>query len=406
MSVRPSAETIEAGGCEVVLRRVIGPDARELWALARPIGHAGDAAAQATAAYGALAEMLAREGADFGRVVWERVHLRDRDAALRAVRAARASVAGARPSGVSAEVEQPPVDDRLALEVSIHAVVPREGAVHRQDLPHAPACPCADCGDTRGLLLSSATETQLLVGAVHGRGDTPEDETLAMFEEAERVLRRADMDLGDVVRTWIHVRDIGRDYDALNRGRRRFFEARGIDPAPASTGIGGGPVAGAHALVLGFRALRPHGSARRAGDRVVMSAPTLNEAPQYGADFVRGLRVVEGNRVSLHVSGTASIDEAGRTAHVGDLDAQADRMLLNVRALLEGQGAEFSDIVSAITYVKRAEDGPRLRARLEAAGYVGFPNAFVVATVCRPDLLCETEALAVLSHDAPDPGTG
>ena len=52
--------------------------------------------------------------------------------------------------------------------------------------------------------------------------------------------------------------------------------------------------------------------------------------------------------MSLHISGTASIDETGRTAHPGDFDAQVDRMLLNVAALLEGQGAGFGDVVSAI----------------------------------------------------------
>ena len=70
-----------------------------------------------------------------------------------------------------------------------------------------------------------------------------------------------------------------------------------------------------------------------------MTSPTLNEAAQYGADFVRGMKVVESNKVALHVSGTASIDEQGRTAHVGDLEAQAERMFVNIAALLKGQGA-------------------------------------------------------------------
>jgi enamine deaminase RidA (YjgF/YER057c/UK114 family) len=127
-----------------------------------------------------------------------------------------------------------------------------------------------------------------------------------------------------------------------------------------------------------------------------MSAPTLNEAPLYGSDFARGMKMVETNKVALHVSGTASIDEAGRTAHPGDFEAQADRMLVNVAALLEGQGATFGDVVSAVTYLKRPADARRLREKLRAAGFEGFPNALVAAPICRPELLCETEALAVL----------
>jgi enamine deaminase RidA (YjgF/YER057c/UK114 family) len=69
---------------------------------------------------------------------------------------------------------------------------------------------------------------------------------------------------------------------------------------------------------------------------------------------------------------------------------------VNVAALLDGQGASFEDVVSAITYLKNPEDAPRLRQKFREAGYDGFPNVLVVAPVCRPELLCETEALAVL----------
>jgi enamine deaminase RidA (YjgF/YER057c/UK114 family) len=110
------------------------------------------------------------------------------------------------------------------------------------------------------------------------------------------------------------------------------------------------------------------------------------------------MKEIETNRVALHISGTASIDECGRTAHPGDFEAQADRMLVNIAALLQRQGASFGDVVSAITYLKRPADAGRLRAKLHQAGFVGFPHALVEAPVCRADLLCETEALALLSR--------
>ncbi len=137
--------------------------------------------------------------------------------------------------------------------------------------------------------------------------------------------------------------------------------------------------------------------------RTVMTAPTLNEAMLYGSDFVRGMRMVETNKIALHVSGTASIDEAGRTAHPGNFEAQADRMLVNVAALLEGQGATFGDVISAITYLKRPSDAGRLREKLQEAGFEGFPNVLVAASICRPELLCEVEALAVLPRATPTP---
>ncbi|MEZ4282888.1 MAG: RidA family protein, partial [Myxococcota bacterium] len=257
-------------------------------------------------------------------------------------------------------------------------------------------CPCAECARSHGLRVRLGDEARLYAGGLCGPGEDAEEQARATFEGAERLLRRAGMDFRDVVRTWIHLRDIDRDYAALNRARRAFFAARGIDPAPASTGIGGGPAGEAHGLSLGLYALKTS----QPRSRSPMSASTLNEAPEYGADFVRGMRLVETNKVALHVSGTASIDEAGQTAHAGDFDAQAERMLRNVAALLEAQGAGFADVVSAVTYLKRPADAERLREKLRDRGYDGFPNVLVAAPICRPELLCETEALAIL----PGPG--
>ena len=218
-----------------------------------------------------------------------------------------------------------------------------------------------------------------------------------MFVVAEDLLQQAGMEFADVVRTWIHLREIDRDYGDLNRARRVFFEARGIDPSPASTGIGGGPVPSEHDLCLGIYAVK----AGHPPMRSVMTSPTLNEAMSYGADFVRGMKMTETNKIALHVSGTASIDEAGRTAHVGDFEAQADRMLLNIAALLEEQGATFGDVVSSVTYLKHPANAARLREKLHDAGFEGFPNALVEAPVCRPDLLCEAEVLAILPRATP-----
>lgn len=96
-------------------------------------------------------------------------------------------------------------------------------------------------------------------------------------------------------------------------------------------------------------------------------------------------------------AGTASIDETGSTAHVGDFEAQVDRMLVNIASLFRGQGASFADVVSAATYLKRPADAVRMRQKLREAGYEGFSNA----PVCRPEPLCETEALAVLPRERP-----
>jgi enamine deaminase RidA (YjgF/YER057c/UK114 family) len=390
------AETIRAHGCSIVLRRVEGPAARELFLHCQPPADVADPGLQAAAMYRAILGALEAEGGGFGSVVAETVFLRDVAANLKPVRRARHQVLTARIAAdhrpATTEIEQPPLDERACLEVSVQALLPRGSQLQFEPIAAEPSCTCVECTDVRGLRVQVGDEVRFHAGSLYGRGDGAYEQTLGMFGLAEELLQRAGMEFRDVVRTWIHMRDIDRDYGALNRARRAFFAARGIEPAPASTGIGGGLVPGAHDLCLGIYAVK----AGRPVVKTVMTSPTLNEASEYGADFVRGLRVQEANKVALLVSGTASIDEHGRTVHDGDVAAQADRMLVNLAALLERQGACFADVVHAVTYVKHPTDAQRIRQKLREAGFGGFPQAMVVAPICRPDLLCETEALAVL----------
>ncbi|MCP5045413.1 MAG: hypothetical protein GY944_30665, partial [bacterium] len=188
------------------------------------------------------------------------------------------------------------------------------------------------------------------------------------------------------------LRDMDRDYAEFNRARREFFASRGIELMPASTAVGGEPSADAHDVSMRLHAIKSPEPLKVE----IMSTPTLNEAWTYGSDFSRGLKVEDTNKIALHVSGTASIDEAGITVHVGDVEAQAKRMLVNIASLLEAQGASFQNLVSAVTYVKHAADAPLLRAIFHEQGFEGFPCTVVEAPICRPDLLCETEAIAIL----------
>jgi enamine deaminase RidA (YjgF/YER057c/UK114 family) len=388
---------------------VEGPEATELFFHCRPPAGAADAGQQAEAIYRAILAVLEAQGGSFQSVVCKTLFLRSLSADLERVRAARDRVLTACPGQsrrpASTEIEQPPLDERCCLEVSVQAVLPTEPPLRVDTFEARPACGCAECARCHGLRVHVGEEARLYAAGLYGLGEDVYEQALAMFRVAEELLQQAGMGFPDVVRTWIHLREMDRDYAELNRARRAFFEARGIDPLPASTGIGGGPVPEEHDLCLGVYAVQPVPAARPP-ERTVMTAPTLNEAMLYGSDFARGMRMVEANKVALHVSGTASIDEAGRTAHPGDFEAQADRMLVNIAALLEGQGATFGDVVSAITYLKRPADARRLREKLREAGFEGFPNALVAAPICRPELLCEAEALAVLPRPRPVPKLG
>lgn len=395
--------TIAASGCRVSVGRVEGPHAREVHLLARPTESSLEPARQAEAAYRAILETLQAEGGDARSLVSEQCFLRDLRADAAAVRRARASsLGGVGEQGAwrgppQLEIEQPPLEPGLALEVAVQAVIPRMGPLDADWVGLEGSAEWAVSERPGGLRVRLGEEERFYAAGLCGRGEDAFEEARSLFFVARDLLLAAGLGFRDVVRTWIHLREMDRDYDALNRARRAFFVEEGIDPPPASTGIGGGPAVAGRDLCLGFYAVRP------AADRRVMTSPTLNEAPEYGADFTRGMRVHERNRIALHVSGTASIDEGGRTAHPDDLGAQVDRMLANVEALLREQGAGPDDVVSAITYLKRPADAGVLREKLQQARFAGFPHALVEAPICRPELLCETEAFAVLPAMESDP---
>lgn len=381
----------------VTLRRASGTTADQLFFLCRPADPSADVALQAESVYEAFLETLAAEDAPALSVVSETLFLRRIAVDLPSVRAARRGILDRlaleyayRPA--TTFIGQPP-SSGAHVELAAVAVVPhRRGSCSTAQTIHSLPCSCAAC--LRGAsakLLRIGDETHVYAGSVCGSASGGFGEALQMFRTADGLLRRAGMTFRDVVRTWIYLRDIDRDYGDLNRARREFFRQCGIVRKPASTGVQGIPPSDAHDFSLSFYARR---SSERA-DVAVMSASTLNEAWTYGADFSRGLRV-DGTQKTLYLSGTASIGEAGTSLHVGAFEPQAERMLHNIHALLAAQGATFANLVSAVVYLKKLSDASLLDALFHTHGFEGFPYTVVEAPLCRPELLCETEAVAVL----------
>jgi len=374
-----------------VVRRVSGVTADQVHLLCRPVDGEGDAARQAEAAYEALRDALAAENVGPDALVAETVFFRRIRDDLGTVRAARSRVLGDAVRPATTCIGQPPLSG-THLELAALAVVPRPGVSSSvADVTRPAGCTCEACAPgLRARVVRMGDQTSLRAGNVYGSGRDPVEAAYDMFRAADGLLAQAGMAFGDVLRTWIHVRDIDRDYAALNEARRRFFRDRGIERRPASTGVQGIPFPAAHDFSISLYALK----APRPLDVAVMSTPSLNEAWSYGAEFSRGLRLGSAVGTTLFVSGTASIDEAGQTVHAGDFEAQVDRMLHNIATLLARQGASFRHLVSGVTYLKHPGDAPLLRAMLRKRGFDGFPLALVEAPLCRPELLCETEAVA------------
>ncbi|HET8548992.1 MAG TPA: Rid family hydrolase [Bryobacteraceae bacterium] len=137
-------------------------------------------------------------------------------------------------------------------------------------------------------------------------------------------------------------------------------------------------------------------------EKKAMHAPgALNEAIEYGSAFSRGVRIDLGNIVVLLISGTASIDEHGRTVHAGDFRAQLRRTYHNITALLANEGATWKDVVRTTCYLRDIERdygafNDERTAFYREQGLNPFPaSTGVQAILCRPELLVEIEAIAI-----------
>jgi len=132
----------------------------------------------------------------------------------------------------------------------------------------------------------------------------------------------------------------------------------------------------------------------------------LNEAYDYPkkVSFTRGMRVELDNCVMLFISGTASVNEDGKSIHPGDLRAQARRTFTNIKALLESENADWHDIVRTTCYLadfRHYDEFNEIRnAFYEEQGLDPLPaSTCIEARICRPELLVEIEAIAMIPKD-------
>jgi 2-iminobutanoate/2-iminopropanoate deaminase len=135
--------------------------------------------------------------------------------------------------------------------------------------------------------------------------------------------------------------------------------------------------------------------------RAITNHKVLNEAYDYGSAFARGMRIDLNGLTILLISGTASIDDQGRTLHVGDLRAQTRRTFDNITALLASEGATWKDIVRTTCYLRDIERdyqafNEERSAFYREQGLDPLPASTGIQVIlCRPDLLVEIEAIAM-----------
>jgi 2-iminobutanoate/2-iminopropanoate deaminase len=139
-------------------------------------------------------------------------------------------------------------------------------------------------------------------------------------------------------------------------------------------------------------------------EKKLITAPeVLNEAFHYSkpSSFSRGLRLDLGGYTLLLISGTASIDDSGKTVNVGDFGAQCWRTYRNISTLLKSENATWHDIIRTTCYLRDIERDYDQFNRIRTSfftwlGLDPLPASVGVQTrLCREDLLVEIEAVAL-----------
>jgi enamine deaminase RidA (YjgF/YER057c/UK114 family) len=337
------------------------------------------AAEQAATLLAEVAEVLKREGA---WPVQERFF--GTEPAVRAAAEAHATAYGDLADGVPPELLTVPEGPNGALSaVQVHAIQTDEQPAVLADNDR----PCGrmlNLGNVAYVVLSGLTAPE---------AGSNTDQARTLFERASHLLRRVGGSMESVIRTWLWLGDILAWYDAFNTVRNQFFKEAGlIDGSgrtrlPASTGIGVGPAGDAVCALDVVALIGP-----KASLSYYHAAGMQESAYEYGSAFSRVAKAATPGGTSVYVSGTAAIDEAGLTRHVGDAAAQIDMTLANVRAALKDMECSDADVVHAIAYSKT----PEIQALFdrEYAPALGWPCVSVLSDVCRDDLLFELEATA------------
>lgn len=240
------------------------------------------------------------------------------------------------------------------------------------------------------------------------------------FQQAGELLTAAGLGWEHVVRTWWQLENITgpegatQRYLELNRARADAFAGlpfgdaaarAGIHPVnyPASTGIGMEPGAG---LMLGAVALK---TSRREVRLLALEnpwqTPAYAYAPRYSPQspkFSRAMALVTPDYTTTWVSGTASILDS-ETCHLGNIAAQTEQTLDNIAKLITpenfvrhgllGAGGALSDLAKVRVYIKPGADYAACRAVCEKR-LGNLPIIYVLADICRPELLVEIEGVA------------
>ena len=250
-----------------------------------------------------------------------------------------AAAASPQPEAVATPEPAPPPSAGAAAPTPVAGPVERR-AVQSANAPKAvgPYSHAIQAPAGRVLFLSG----QIAVDPVRDRlikGDVVKQTDRAM-QNLKAVLEAGGASFDDVVKTTLFLTDLA-DFNKVNETYGRYFQ--NVPPARATVQVA--------ALSRGARVAIEGVAVKRGGAPAVpgLFAVQSAQAPRAIGPYSQAIDVSAGSFV--FVSGQIPIDPATGQLVQGDIVAQTDRVMQNLKAVLASAGASFDDVVKTNIYV-------------------------------------------------------
>lgn len=257
--------------------------------------------------------------------------------------------------------------------------------------------------------------TRFLIGVTAANdGANCRENTLEAFSALQQVFAKQEFKICDIVRQWNYLEDIlGYDgdqqrYQEFNNVRAEVYaDAFTENGYPAATGIGmnrGGIIIQFIAVQSDEVVSKPVDnpdqiSAHKYSDEVLVGSECVLKATP---KFERARYLGVDARKMIMISGTASII-GERTVGIDDPEKQTEVTIENLKRLYSPAVLQRNAIGSAgvkfghaRVYVKNKSDYPIIQQTLKK--HLGdLPAVYILADVCRDDLLVEIEGKVILA---------
>lgn len=293
-------------------------------------------------------------------------------------------------------VAQAPCDGRLSLEVHEVSGAP---AIHYKE---------------GYITIEQEGYKYIFIGGIGGDSlnDSISRQTDVVFSKVEAILQAEAMPIDSIVRQWNYIEKIvavdktgHQHYQDFNDVRSRFYgKADWKKGYPAATGIGtqwGGVMVDIDALVVadGTVGIYPLDNPLQVPAHAYSDEVLLGNSQKTTPKFERGKVITLLDGPMVYVSGTAAIRGEQSLTGVG-IEAQTRATLENIAYLLSAQNLLAAGVEATCdtrlqllrVYLKHVEDESAARSVIEKM-LPSVPVLYVVADICRDELLIEMEGI-------------